>query len=36
MGERDTLRKTYLLKRGRYDAPGTESTTGGPTGSDEI
>ncbi|HEV3250609.1 MAG TPA: PSD1 and planctomycete cytochrome C domain-containing protein, partial [Puia sp.] len=24
MGERDTLRKTYLLKRGRYDAPGIE------------
>jgi hypothetical protein len=24
MGERDTLRKTYLLKRGRYDAPGME------------
>lgn len=24
MGERDTLRKTYLLNRGRYDAPGVE------------
>jgi hypothetical protein len=24
MGERDTLRKTYLLNRGRYDAPGIE------------
>jgi len=24
MGERDTLRKTYLLNRGRYDAPGDE------------
>jgi len=24
MGERDTLRKTYLLKRGRYDMPGDE------------
>jgi hypothetical protein len=24
MGERDTLQKTYLLKRGRYDAPGME------------
>lgn len=24
MGERDTLRKTYLLNRGRYDAPGME------------
>jgi hypothetical protein len=24
MGERDTLRKTYILSRGRYDAPTTE------------
>ncbi|MBN9383875.1 MAG: PSD1 domain-containing protein [Chitinophagaceae bacterium] len=24
MGERDTVRKTYLLNRGRYDAPGVE------------
>ena len=24
MGERDTLRKTFLLNRGRYDAPGVE------------
>lgn len=24
MGERDTLRKTYILKRGAYDAPSTE------------
>ncbi len=24
MGERDTLRKTYILSRGRYDAPATE------------
>jgi hypothetical protein len=24
MGERDTLRKTYMLNRGRYDAPTTE------------
>lgn len=24
MGERDTLRKTYVLSRGRYDAPTTE------------
>ena len=24
MGERDTMRKTYLLNRGRYDAPGAE------------
>lgn len=24
LGERDTLRKTFLLNRGRYDAPGTE------------
>ena len=24
LGERDTLRKTYLLNRGRYDAPGIE------------
>ena len=24
MGERDTLRKTYVLNRGRYDAPGRE------------
>src|SRR5579862_177282 len=24
MGERDTLRKTYVLNRGRYDAPGVE------------
>jgi hypothetical protein len=24
MGERDTLRKTYVLNRGRYDAPGSE------------
>jgi hypothetical protein len=24
MGERDTVRKTYLLNRGRYDAPGAE------------
>jgi hypothetical protein len=24
LGERDTLRKTYLLNRGRYDAPGVE------------
>ena len=24
MGERDTLRKTYILSRGRYDAPSTE------------
>ena len=24
MGERDTLRKTYMLSRGRYDAPGAE------------
>ena len=26
MGERDTLRKTYLLRRGQYDAPGDEVT----------
>jgi hypothetical protein len=24
LGERDTVRKTYLLNRGRYDAPGVE------------
>ncbi|MBS1667753.1 MAG: PSD1 domain-containing protein [Bacteroidetes bacterium] len=24
MGERDTLRKTFMLSRGRYDAPGAE------------
>ena len=24
MGERDTMRKTFLLNRGRYDAPGSE------------
>ncbi len=30
MGELDTLRKTYLLKRGNYDAPGEEVTAGTP------
>lgn len=30
MGERDTLRKTYLLNRGAYDAPGEEVFPGMP------
>ena len=30
MGERDTLRKTFLLKRGAYDAPGSEVEPGTP------
>ena len=30
MGDLDTLRKTYLLKRGNYDAPGEEVTAGTP------
>lgn len=30
MGERDTLRKTFLLKRGAYDAPGDEVEPGTP------
>ena len=28
MGERDTLRKTFVLNRGRYDAPGLEVQAG--------
>jgi len=30
MGERDTLRKTFLLERGVYDAPGTQVYPGTP------
>ena len=30
MGERDTLRKTYILNRGAYDAPGDEVEAGTP------
>ena len=30
MGDRDTLRKTYILKRGAYDAPGKEVVAGTP------
>lgn len=30
MGERDTLRKTFMLKRGAYDAPGAEVEPGTP------
>lgn len=30
MGDLDTLRKTFLLKRGNYDAPGEEVTAGTP------
>ncbi|MFA6946079.1 MAG: PSD1 and planctomycete cytochrome C domain-containing protein [Pedobacter sp.] len=30
MGERDTLRKTFVLKRGAYDAPGAEVEAGTP------
>ncbi len=30
MGERDTLRKTYLLGRGRYDAPADEVVASAP------
>ena len=30
MGERDTLRKTYILNRGAYDAPGDEVQPGTP------
>ncbi|HZE83250.1 MAG TPA: DUF1553 domain-containing protein, partial [Puia sp.] len=30
MGERDTLRPTYLLSRGRYDAPSTEVRPAAP------
>ncbi|GGN05759.1 hypothetical protein GCM10010967_46190 [Dyadobacter beijingensis] len=31
MGDLDTLRKTYVLKRGAYDAPGEEVQAGTPT-----
>jgi hypothetical protein len=30
MGDRDTLRKTFILDRGAYDAPGTEVYAGTP------
>jgi hypothetical protein len=30
MGDLDSLRKTYILKRGSYDAPGEEVTVGTP------
>jgi len=30
MGERDTLRKTFILERGAYDAPGAEVKAGTP------
>jgi Protein of unknown function (DUF1553)/Protein of unknown function (DUF1549)/Planctomycete cytochrome C len=30
MGDLDTLRKTFLLKRGNYDSPGEEVTAGTP------
>jgi hypothetical protein len=30
MGERDTMRRTYVLSRGRYDAPGAEVQAAAP------